>query len=599
MGRPLIGARARASTKTRRRRRSSAAVEDLARSARRRRRRDQQPRRGARSREGGIAGCVFHEVFGARPRAPSRCACGVSRPSFASESVRGRSPRPLLRDRRRTRSTRLHPDVVRMILDESRTRQRTRTSLHLARAPGGAPRHRARRGAHHRVARDAQPRRPERPRVAARPDARRARDVGALAPTCSLVHLTDARPDELAAVAAADAPGRLVPALEPAHRRQASSAARDARRRHRARRSAPTRSRRTLRSTCSPRRGRSPTASRACRRGSSYGWRLERRRARARASATTGRIAKGTRPRPRRGGWRRARRSVRRGSSCETRRGVRDGGSSHERRSRAPHLAGRSSPSRTRSSRCPSRRARSSSRTPCRTCRSPSCARSRCSCAWWRRGRARWPSTAGQTATSTRRTHGRRAGTSQRAKSRRAKHLRSRSSAGAASSRRRRRSADGLRFSRRSCSSCSSGTRYAKRFTWAAHAWLGVALALAPGGAWIACGATPNARDPRAHGGGADVALRLRRPLLAAGRSLRPRARASLRPRALRHGGRARAERRVPHRHGRAASRSRACCSIAAPPTSRASPSSAACSCGSTRSWAKATSRRSTRRSST
>ncbi len=37
------------------------------------------------------------------------------------------------------------------------------------------------------------------------------------------------------------------------------------------------------------------------------------------------------------------------------------------------------------------------------------------------------------------------------------------------------------------------GYSYAKRFTWAAHAWLGVALALAPGGAWIAMGAAPNA----------------------------------------------------------------------------------------------------------
>src|SRR6185295_10739276 len=37
------------------------------------------------------------------------------------------------------------------------------------------------------------------------------------------------------------------------------------------------------------------------------------------------------------------------------------------------------------------------------------------------------------------------------------------------------------------------GYSYAKRFTWAAHLWLGVASALAPGGAWIACGATPTA----------------------------------------------------------------------------------------------------------
>ena len=36
------------------------------------------------------------------------------------------------------------------------------------------------------------------------------------------------------------------------------------------------------------------------------------------------------------------------------------------------------------------------------------------------------------------------------------------------------------------------GYSLAKRFTWAAHAWLGVALSLAPGGAWIAAGAAPN-----------------------------------------------------------------------------------------------------------
>lgn len=35
------------------------------------------------------------------------------------------------------------------------------------------------------------------------------------------------------------------------------------------------------------------------------------------------------------------------------------------------------------------------------------------------------------------------------------------------------------------------GYSYAKRITWASHLWLGVALALAPGGAWIAAGAEP------------------------------------------------------------------------------------------------------------
>lgn len=37
------------------------------------------------------------------------------------------------------------------------------------------------------------------------------------------------------------------------------------------------------------------------------------------------------------------------------------------------------------------------------------------------------------------------------------------------------------------------GYSYTKRFTWAAHLVLGLALALAPGGAWIAMGAAPNA----------------------------------------------------------------------------------------------------------
>ncbi|MCL2778913.1 MAG: putative 4-hydroxybenzoate polyprenyltransferase [Polyangiaceae bacterium] len=36
------------------------------------------------------------------------------------------------------------------------------------------------------------------------------------------------------------------------------------------------------------------------------------------------------------------------------------------------------------------------------------------------------------------------------------------------------------------------GYSYAKRFTWASHAWLGFALALAPGGAWVGMGAQPN-----------------------------------------------------------------------------------------------------------
>lgn len=37
------------------------------------------------------------------------------------------------------------------------------------------------------------------------------------------------------------------------------------------------------------------------------------------------------------------------------------------------------------------------------------------------------------------------------------------------------------------------GYSLAKRFTWLAHAWLGFALALAPGGAWVGMGARPSA----------------------------------------------------------------------------------------------------------
>ncbi len=36
------------------------------------------------------------------------------------------------------------------------------------------------------------------------------------------------------------------------------------------------------------------------------------------------------------------------------------------------------------------------------------------------------------------------------------------------------------------------GYSLAKRFTWGAHAWLGVALSLAPGGAWVGMGAAPS-----------------------------------------------------------------------------------------------------------
>ena len=96
-----------------------------------------------------------------------------------------------------------------------------------------------------------------------------------------------------------------------------------------------------------------------------------------------------------------------------------------------------------------------------------------------------------------------------------------------------------------------------------------------------------------AHGRRRHVALRLRRPLRAAGRALRSRGRPALGARALRHDGRARHQRRA---RTSSPSRALAATGVAAPPRRavlrRRRDRRGACSCTSTRSSAKAISRR-------
>ncbi len=95
------------------------------------------------------------------------------------------------------------------------------------------------------------------------------------------------------------------------------------------------------------------------------------------------------------------------------------------------------------------------------------------------------------------------------------------------------------------------GYSFTKRFTWVSHLVLGLALGGAPLGAWIAVtGAlapTPFVRRLRR----AHLGRRLRRPLRAPGRGLRPRDGALLRAGALRHRRRALDLRRAPRRDPR------------------------------------------------
>ena len=145
----------------------------------------------------------------ARPRAPPRARARASRPSSTSASRTGRRPISSYAPAPHTLYT-LHLDVARMILEEA------------ARADGAractcsSTRSSAARSSAAKVPWSSGSRaHPHRPDVARR--GRRARsidvadDLGALAPDVLLVHLTDARPDELARVAKAEAPVVLCP----------------------------------------------------------------------------------------------------------------------------------------------------------------------------------------------------------------------------------------------------------------------------------------------------------------------------------------------------------------------------------------------------
>ncbi|HEY1957133.1 MAG TPA: amidohydrolase family protein [Polyangiaceae bacterium] len=156
----------------------------------------------------GIAGCIFHEVFGQdldRLRERMRGLEAELRervPTWPTPDL-AYAPAP------HTLYT-LHLDVVRMIVDECRARGR-RTSLHLLE-------HAVERRAIERgegpviewlaMRSRVDPAKLEWPK---KPVLDVAADVGALSPDVLLVHLTEARPDELARIAAARAPVVLCP----------------------------------------------------------------------------------------------------------------------------------------------------------------------------------------------------------------------------------------------------------------------------------------------------------------------------------------------------------------------------------------------------
>ena len=445
----------------------------------------------------GFVGCVFHEVFGVEQR-PARGA--RRRPAAHRRGARRRPGRARDLAYAPTPHTlyTTHPDVVRRLLRE-RARARRSHEPPPRRARGRAPLPRARRRPHRRLVRVA-PQAAARSARVARAVARRPSPTSSArsAPTSSRVHLTDARPRSSSSSRDAAAPVVLCPRSNLLHRDAPAAAARRARRRASAPRSGPTRSRRTPRSTCSPRRARSPTASRRCPRDEllrmatwegaralgRHGRRAHRARARARGSSpSTGDAGRTTlRLRP-----------AQRPGAAAMDRPPRPWRLVMTRRSRASAPTARSSRSRTRSSRCPSPRARSCSRS--RVPHAPldaAGASPRCSPAWCARARARWPSTAGPTATSTRGTRARGAATSRRAPFDPGEALALAVGLGRRVPRRRRDARLlACASSRRRVLVVLLGYSYAKRFTWGAHAWLGVALALAPGGAWLAMGARP------------------------------------------------------------------------------------------------------------
>lgn len=153
----------------------------------------------------GIGGSVFHEVFGMDRGAVLRRIAGLRAeleervPSWPGPDL-AYAPAP------HTLFT-LHHDAVRALL-ESAERRGLRTSLHLAEHPA------ERRAVEHGdgpVPSFFERRLEQRPEWPKRPLFDLAEDVGALRPNVVLVHLADARPDELARVAASGAPVVLCP----------------------------------------------------------------------------------------------------------------------------------------------------------------------------------------------------------------------------------------------------------------------------------------------------------------------------------------------------------------------------------------------------
>ncbi|MDF2697028.1 MAG: Adenosine deaminase [Labilithrix sp.] len=153
----------------------------------------------------GIGGCVFHEVFGLDRAMVMRRIEGLR--AEAEERVPrwpgsdlAYAPAP------HTLYT-LHPDAARALLDSAAQRG-LRTTLHLAEHPG------ERRAVEHGdgpVPDWLERRLKHRPESPKQPLFDLAADVGALRPTVVLVHLADARPDELERVAASGAPVVLCP----------------------------------------------------------------------------------------------------------------------------------------------------------------------------------------------------------------------------------------------------------------------------------------------------------------------------------------------------------------------------------------------------
>jgi len=153
----------------------------------------------------GIGGCVFHEVLGMDRAVVSRRIEGLRAeleervPTWPGADL-AYAPAP------HTLYT-LHPDAARSVLDSALQRG-LRTSLHLAEHAA------ERRAVEHGdgpVPEWFATRLKQRPEWPRRPLFDLAADVGALRPGVVLVHLTDARPDELARVAASGASAVLCP----------------------------------------------------------------------------------------------------------------------------------------------------------------------------------------------------------------------------------------------------------------------------------------------------------------------------------------------------------------------------------------------------